>query len=543
MANVTLLLGASLLTLVSLEAAFRVISGVPVFAAVNWREDRAERNNMRSAAVYDPVLGWRMRDYLKTPTLNTTEYGIRINESGKYDLPAGAVLAVGDSFTAGSETNDEGSWPAHLERLIGKRVLNAGVGGYGLDQSIMRAEQLIPILAPSAVVVGALDQDILRVGYSRYGAPKPYHTIDTSGALKLHNVPVERSGNKQSNGSFVINLVAHSFVLDYLLSSFTVGWYAPASDHSYKRVNIDEVQISCALLARLKSLLDIRNTPGYFVMQYGGYVISAGQPRPAFAVSVLKCAAQFGYHIVDEYDQLRAVATESVDEFKTLYVMGPGGEYGHMSSAGNHVVAQMIAAVIRSNPDSLITDTAYVVEPLPSGDGINRLTGTDSLSLGAAASGSRFEVVDRPRSARTVYRLTATGGVGEHHVRLFPPLPDTGAFTLSLEVRPRRATRLRLQLLDSTQSGALADFEFSEPAAVVTRLGAAESFRADIERTQGGWARIWVGGVLPQGGIIGILQLLDEHGSNVFAGDQSVEFRAVQLERGVGPSTSRATSH
>lgn len=67
------------------------------------------------------------------------------------------MIAVGDSFTAGSEVADAETWPAQLERLIDGPVINAGVGGYGTDQMILRSESLLPVLQPSAVVVGILD--------------------------------------------------------------------------------------------------------------------------------------------------------------------------------------------------------------------------------------------------------------------------------------------------------------------------------------------------------------------------------------------------
>ena len=56
--------------------------------------------------------------------------------------PDGSViLAVGDSFTFGDEVKDDETWPAHLQQLLGRRVLNAGVSGYGFDQIVLRAEK------------------------------------------------------------------------------------------------------------------------------------------------------------------------------------------------------------------------------------------------------------------------------------------------------------------------------------------------------------------------------------------------------------------
>ena len=48
---------------------------------------------------------------------------------------------MGDSFTHGDEVNDDGTWQCALERRTKRRVANHGVGGYGADQALLKAEQ------------------------------------------------------------------------------------------------------------------------------------------------------------------------------------------------------------------------------------------------------------------------------------------------------------------------------------------------------------------------------------------------------------------
>ena len=62
--------------------------------------------------------------------------------TGEQASPGAPILAVGDSFTFGDEVNDGQTWPAQLQLLTGRRVLNGGVSGYGFDQIVLRAEQL-----------------------------------------------------------------------------------------------------------------------------------------------------------------------------------------------------------------------------------------------------------------------------------------------------------------------------------------------------------------------------------------------------------------
>ena len=95
---------------------------------------------------------------------------------------------MGDSFTFGEEVKDDETWPAHLQQLLGRRVLNAGVSGYGFDQIVLRAERIVPDIHPSAVVVGFIADDIVRTEMRRrWSAEKPYFDIQ-NGALVLRNV-------------------------------------------------------------------------------------------------------------------------------------------------------------------------------------------------------------------------------------------------------------------------------------------------------------------------------------------------------------------
>jgi hypothetical protein len=54
--------------------------------------------------------------------------------------PAAAPLAAayGDSTTHGDEVDDGEAWPCLLERALGRRVENHGVGGFGVDQALLK---------------------------------------------------------------------------------------------------------------------------------------------------------------------------------------------------------------------------------------------------------------------------------------------------------------------------------------------------------------------------------------------------------------------
>jgi hypothetical protein len=72
-------------------------------------------------------------------------------------------VAFGDSFTYGNDVEIRDSWPAQLEAADARlEVPNYGVGGYGLDQALLRFEREGLALHPSIVLIGYLSENIIR---------------------------------------------------------------------------------------------------------------------------------------------------------------------------------------------------------------------------------------------------------------------------------------------------------------------------------------------------------------------------------------------
>ncbi|MEK9571675.1 MAG: hypothetical protein VW124_21840 [Paracoccaceae bacterium] len=357
--NLALFVLSFAVALVATELFWRSFRGQEVLAWKDWlsAETVGAIIGHNSANRYDANLGWVLKDNFSTnpgmerPIMTTTSYGIRKNNKNT-EVQKNSILAVGDSFTAGSEVFDDESWPSHLERALSRQVLNAGVGGYGFDQIILRAEELLPILEPNLVIIGLLDQDILRNGFRKYGAPKPWFSI-RDGKLVRHNLPVpDLSSYLESKivekdailipWSYSLFLVELMQIFDDSISYKKYG--------GYKLVDNDEVQISCLLLKRFKERLAEFDSDAIIVLQYGGQVFSLKYARPQYAIDFLKCAKELNYSIVDEFDYLTGVAG-SISELKRHYVMhSSDGQaqdiYGHMSSYGNEKISRLIAAEI-----------------------------------------------------------------------------------------------------------------------------------------------------------------------------------------------------
>lgn len=326
----------------ALEVAIRLYASAPIFTLRDWRGEMV--TILQGQARYHPVLGWVQAPNVKGGGFNTLDYGIRKNTASDEKLDEGAVLAVGDSYTAGSDVVDRDTWPAQLEKLIGQRVINAGVGGYGVDQTVLNAERLLPVLKPKLVLVGIYEDDINRSGHSTYNAPKPYF-MNEGGTWTLRNspVPIRKKGPPDP---LYKTLLARSLAVNIFFNKVARDWWYSSKDAQYTKSGADPAAASCYALRRLRERLAANSVPGIVVMQYNGRHYVIRRPLDPEVKETIRCARELGYAIVDEHPRLAAVTERSADELKKLYVMYPNGAFGHMSAAGNRLIAEMIAEKI-----------------------------------------------------------------------------------------------------------------------------------------------------------------------------------------------------
>jgi lysophospholipase L1-like esterase len=107
----------------------------------------------------DPVLGWPSKIELNHGEFDQS--GSRIVPSyPDTSLPSCAAL-YGDSFTWGQEVDPEHAYGNVLAGLMGCRVANYGVPGYGTDQAYLRYERVIKDNAP-IVILGHYSENIIR---------------------------------------------------------------------------------------------------------------------------------------------------------------------------------------------------------------------------------------------------------------------------------------------------------------------------------------------------------------------------------------------
>ncbi|HKX45463.1 MAG TPA: hypothetical protein VJP77_02060, partial [Planctomycetota bacterium] len=115
---------------------------------------------------FDRELGWAPRPDTVFDLYAYDSRGARVGnpESGR---PGGAatlrVAAYGCSFTHGDEVDGPATWAAALERQADVRIENFGVGGYGLDQALLRMRRTLAPEATDEVWFGLLPGAALRV--------------------------------------------------------------------------------------------------------------------------------------------------------------------------------------------------------------------------------------------------------------------------------------------------------------------------------------------------------------------------------------------
>ena len=144
-----------------------------------------------SRYVHDDQLGWASRPGHVEPELTIDLAGLRMTgPTAPHVRTMAPVLAVGDSFTFGEEVSDQDTWPSKLQARTGRRVLNGGVSGYGLDQIVLRAENLTVLHKPEFVVLSFIADDVDRTEMRRlWWRNKPWF-VTTSDGLVLKGIPV-----------------------------------------------------------------------------------------------------------------------------------------------------------------------------------------------------------------------------------------------------------------------------------------------------------------------------------------------------------------
>jgi hypothetical protein len=284
--------------------------------------------------VHDSRLGWvpepgfRDKKNIWNTRVTISDDGIRSNGDNEIAGDRITILAVGDSFTFGDEVSDGETWPSFLESLSGIRVINGGVFGYGLDQSILRAEMLLGKYRPDLLVISVIPRDITRVRKSVYmGQAKPYFSIE-DGRLKLNNIPVPYLTESMSG---VRRTLGRSYLVNEIMWRIDPAFWTRGTraehilEHNSKHITL-------LLLERAIAMSGEREIPVVILVQY------EEKPTPFdFQVRdyLLDVISKKGMHYIDMWRYQGEIAKNNPSKHHSFY-----NEYGrHMSPAGNEFVA------------------------------------------------------------------------------------------------------------------------------------------------------------------------------------------------------------
>ena len=110
--------------------------------------------------------------------------------------------------------NDDETWPYALSTLLRSYVSNFSVGGYGLDQALLRLRREIKLLDSKIILMSVVPETIARIHsywrhYFEYGntlAFKPRFTVENE-RLKLHELFIK---NEESFAKIGENQGIHS---------------------------------------------------------------------------------------------------------------------------------------------------------------------------------------------------------------------------------------------------------------------------------------------------------------------------------------------
>jgi hypothetical protein len=342
--RIALVVGSILFSLIVLELGVRVSRGwdtlthwpnlVVQARTLSWARGDGTR------AVPDPRLG-----FVGRPGYRSSDGALTYDARSLRPTPTAAavalaeppVLVVGDSYAHGDEVSDSETWPARLQPLIGRQVINAGMSGYGIDQMVLRAEIVAAEIKPAAIILSFIADDTRRAEMKRvWGAEKPYFE-QLNGQLVERNVPVPPSPDPASTLDLWQWLFGWSALVDEVLKS--QGWqYEWQLDYARVLPRGEGARLSCLLFKRLAAL----GVPVLVVAEYDPYHWQNDEYRAVTRATddtVLACAKAAGAATLDLFETIDKGVREK--GLWTIY------RRNHPSPVGTELAAQRIAEEVQ----------------------------------------------------------------------------------------------------------------------------------------------------------------------------------------------------
>ena len=291
------------------------------------------RGGAPNPAAFDPELGWdiggdRIRHHAVGP---------------RTESPTHRIVAIGDSFTFGGDVGENQTYSRFLEQsLCGVEVLNMGVGGYGIDQAVLKYLKHGKSHRPNVIVLGIHVPNYERASLSFFSASKPvFRRSPEDGAIRLANHPVpppaaevERIRREAKGEVYTWALARMRFLYLARRISGNADFFEEM-DRIVEHVLLLLVEEAKAADARIL-VLQIPLGPAF---------LRESAWHRAMSEHLLSVYRKMGLRYVDLAEAWRSrMAAEDI--VRTYYIQG-AGYVGHLSEAGNRAAAAEIAEVLK----------------------------------------------------------------------------------------------------------------------------------------------------------------------------------------------------
>jgi hypothetical protein len=300
----------------------------------------------RKAMRFDKELG-----YVPTENFNSiltpsqeAPYHVTITKDGFRKIPGPPktgprILALGASYTFGSQASDEETWTACLENNLDAPVDNAGVTGYGAAQSLKRGEVVLAKSNAYDTVILAVmvDRNLSTFSVEKYsywhGSSRPA-VISVNGHLQYADVPDKEQmeallddgheGRKFLGILYRNSLLASKF-MDLLENKENPGDLHSDLEIRHPKAATDE-EIMPWVLERFSKLNVKRRV---LLLQYQPTSYTSLSETMAERKRLLKAARKYGVYTIDTFDLFRK-------ESPSIFL-----EY-HLSPFGNKAVCNAV---------------------------------------------------------------------------------------------------------------------------------------------------------------------------------------------------------
>jgi hypothetical protein len=222
-------------------------------------------------------------------------------------------------------------------------VLNAGVFGYGLDQTVLRAESLVDKYHPDVLVLSFIHDDVARCALSaRMNVYKPYFE-NHDGSLALFNQPVPPPAIDYSVGP-LRRALGYSLLAHTLMLRIAPEWWLTGINQFETSVATgqDAQGLACLLMDRLNRLATSRKLRVIVMSEYWQN-ISSEEEQVVDAVT--RCINRQQVEVLDLRGSLERLRNEYPQQFQNFYTRS---RHPHMSAAGNKFVAEQLDQFIRN---------------------------------------------------------------------------------------------------------------------------------------------------------------------------------------------------